>query len=146
MTDLFPLVGAVAAMLAVLLPVVLLQGKGLRREMDHLRTAMDHQVASVHAEVASLRTHVAAEMASLRTDVAAEIAGLRTHVAAEIAGVRAEVADLRRDLNARIDTLTTRVESLSERVARVEGALAGPWRPPANGNPAPAPSSVAAAT
>ena len=113
MTDLFPLVGAVAAMLAVLLPVVLLQGKSLRREMDHLRTMMDHQ-----------RT----EMASLRTDVAAEIAG-----------VRAEVADLRRDLTARIDTLTTRVEGLSERVARVEGALAGPWRPP-NGNPAAAPA------
>ena len=142
MTDLFPLVGAVAAMLAVLLPVVLLQGKGLRREMDHLRTTMDHQVASVHAEVASLRTHVAAEIAGVRADVAS----LRTDVAAEIAGVRTDVADLRRDLNARIDTLTTRVESLSERVARVEGALAGPWRPPANGNPAPAPSSVAAAT
>ena len=124
MTDLFPLVGAVAAMLAVLLPVVLLQGKGLRREMDHLRT-----------EMASLRTHVAAEIAGVRTDMVS----LRSDVAAEIAGVRTEVADLRRDLTARIDTLTTRVEGLSERVARVEGALAGPWRPP-NGNPAPAPS------
>ena len=43
----------------------------------------------------------------------------------------ADVAEVRRDLHA-----------LAERVARIEGALTGLWRPPANGNPAPAPSST----
>ena len=31
-----------------------------------------------------------------------------------------------------------RLHVLSHRVARVEGALTGPWRPPANGTPSPA--------
>ena len=39
--------------------------------------------------------------------------------------IRADVAELRRGLHA-----------LVERVARIEGALAGPWRP-ANGTPTP---------
>ena len=74
-TTLFGAVGAVAALLAVLLPVILTQGAALRREIDHLR-----------ADVASVR-------------------------------------------------------ALSDRVARIEGALTGPWRPPANGTPAPTPST-----
>ncbi len=45
--------------------------------------------------------------------------------------VRADVAEVRRDLQA----LTARVDSLAERVARIEGALTGPWRP-ANGTSA----------
>ena len=38
--------------------------------------------------------------------------------------IRADVGEVRRDLHA-----------LAERVARIEGALTGPWRPPANGPP-----------
>ena len=38
------------------------------------------------------------------------------------AGSRADVGEVRRDLHV-----------LSDRVARIEGALAGPWRPPAKG-------------
>lgn len=45
--------------------------------------------------------------------------------------IRADVGEVRRDLHA-----------LAERVARIEGALTGPWRPPANGPPA-APEPVA---
>ena len=48
-------------------------------------------------------------------------------------------------LEARIDALSRDVaevrrhlQALAERVARIEGALTGPWRPPANGTPAPA--------
>ena len=50
--------------------------------------------------------------------------------------IRADVGEVRRDLHA-----------LAERVARIEGALTGPWRPPANGGstPAPAPSVPAPA-
>ena len=83
MTDLFPLVGAVAAMLAVLLPVVLLQGKGLRREMDHQRT----------------------EMASLRTQVAAEIAGVR----ADVADLRRDLTARIDTLTTRVEGLSERV-------------------------------------
>ena len=50
-------------------------------------------------------------------------------VLAEVAAVRGDVAEVRRDVHA-----------LAERVARIEGAMS-PWRPPANGTPAPAPSS-----
>lgn len=39
--------------------------------------------------------------------------------------VVAEIGEVRRDVHA-----------LAERVARIEGAM-NPWRPPANGNPAP---------
>ena len=31
-----------------------------------------------------------------------------------------------------------RLHVLSDRVARIKGALTGPWRPPANGTPSPA--------
>ena len=80
LTTLFGAVGAVAAMLAVLLPVILTQGAGLRREIHTLRV---------------------------------------------------DVGEVRRDLHA-----------LSDRVARIEGALTGPWRPP-NGAPAPPSGSTA---
>ena len=49
----------------------------------------------------------------------------------ELDQVRSVVAEVRHALQA----LTTRVDSLAERVARIEGALTGPWRP-ANGAPA----------
>ncbi len=45
----------------------------------------------------------------------------------ELDHVRADVADVRRDLR-----------NLGERVARIEGALTGPWRQPANIPDAPA--------
>ena len=47
--------------------------------------------------------------------------------------IRGSVAEVRTDLRA----LTARVDAVAERVARIEGAMSGPWRPqPANGNPA----------
>ena len=48
-------------------------------------------------------------------------------VADALAGTRAELGEVRRDVHA-----------LAERVARIEGALTGPWRP-TNGSPATAP-------
>ena len=49
---------------------------------------------------------------------------LAADLAATRAEVRGDVAEVRRDLHA-----------LAERVARMEGALTGPWRP-TNGSPA----------
>ena len=34
-----------------------------------------------------------------------------------------------RELSRRVDDLARRVDDLAQRVARIEGALAGPWRP-----------------
>ena len=93
LTTLFGAVGTVAAMLAVLLPVIRAQGASLRRELDHLR----------------------ADLGNLHADV------------------RALTADVR--------ALTARVDGLAERLARIEGAITGPWRP-SNGAPAPTPPST----
>ena len=96
LTTLFGAVGTVAAVLAVLLPVILTQGASLRREIDAVR----------------------GEMGTLRANVGT---------------LRGEVAEVRHDLHA-----------LSDRVARIEGALIGPWRPPANGGASdPVPPAVA---
>ena len=46
----------------------------------------------------------------------------RTELRADVADVRRDVAEVRRDL-----------DDLGERVARIEGALTGPWRAPTNG-------------
>lgn len=109
-TTLLAAVGAVGAMLAVLVPVIRAQGAGLRREIDALRT-----------DQAATRTELRGEMAELRREVKADIAELRREV-------RADIAALRSDLH-----------GLTERVARIEGSFSGPWRPPANGSPAPSP-------
>ena len=50
----------------------------------------------------------------------------------ELGHVRGDVTEVRRDLHA-----------LSDRVARIEGALTGPWRPPANGGAAATPAASA---
>ena len=55
------------------------------------------------------------------------------------AGIRRELDHLRADVH----DLRNRVDALTERVARIEGALTGPWRP-ANGAPAPSPPPEAA--
>ena len=104
--------GVVAAMLAVLLPVIVTQGKSLRRELDHLRG----DVAEVRGDLRSLTT---------RVDALAE----------RVAHVEAGMRSLD-DRTARIETAML---AHGERVARIEGALTGPWRPPTNGTPAPNP-------
>ena len=68
----------------------------------------------------------------------ARIDALATDLSATRTELRADVAEVRRDLITRTDRLTDDLHALAERVARMEGALAVPWRP-ANGTPAPAP-------
>ena len=52
--------------------------------------------------------------------------------------IRAQGASLRREIEGQGASLRRDLHILSDRVARIEGALSGPWRPPANGTPAPA--------
>ena len=54
---------------------------------------------------------------------------IEARIEARLDALAADVGEVRRDLHA-----------LAERVARIEGALTGPWRPPANGTPAPVPN------
>ena len=54
--------------------------------------------------------------------------------------IRKEVTEVRRDLHAEATAIRADLHALAERVARIEGAMTGPWRPPANGNPAAAPT------
>ena len=78
------IVGVGVALLAVLVPVVVLQSRRLEQHIDAVADALT----------------------ATRTEL------------------RSDVAEVRRDLHA-----------LAERVARIEGALTGPWRP-TNGSPA----------
>ena len=123
-TLLFSGVAAVAAMLAVLLSVIMLQGKSLRREIDTLSGRMDGLAGDVKAM-------------NGRVDVlTGEVNALTGRV--DAMNGRMDI------LTGRVDAVAVRVEGVSERVARIEGALTGPWRPPANGNPASAPTGVEA--
>ena len=140
LTVLLAAVGAVAAILAVLVPVVMLQGKNLRREITLLSNRVDANataLAGVRAEVTDLRADMAANATDLRANMAANATDLRADIAANAAALRADLAEVRRELHTRMDSLTARVDAVSERTARIEGALTGPWGPPANGNPAP---------
>ena len=87
------IIGAAVGMLAVLVPLLLAQG----RRIDAL----------------------AADLAATRAEL------------------RGDVAEVRRDLHAEATAIRADVHALAERVARIEGAMSGPWRPPANGALAP---------
>ena len=78
------------------------------------------------------RASRAAAGASLRREIDA-VRGEMETLRANVGTLRGEVAEVRHDLHA-----------LSDRVARIEGALTGPWRPPANGGASdPVPPAVA---
>ena len=115
--------GVGVALLAILVPIVVAQGRRLDQRLDvvaaELRRALD-------AQGESLRAAMDAQGESLRAATDAQGASLHR----EIDALRADVGELRRDVHA-----------LSDRVARIEGALTGPWRPPTNGTPASAPPS-----
>ena len=112
--------GTVAALLAVLLPVIRAQGSNLRRQIeaqgDDLRREIEKQGESLHREIEGQGETLRRELDTLRGDLRADVASMR-----------ADMGEVRRDLHA-----------LSDRVARIEGTLTGPWRP-TNGSPAAAP-------
>ena len=65
---------------------------------------------------------------------------LHGRLAADLKATRTElhgdVAEVRRDLHAEATAIRVDLHALAERVARIEGVLTGPWRPPANASPA----------
>ena len=71
--------------------------------------------------------------------MAADLSATRTEL-------RADVAEVRRDLHAEATAIRADLHALAERVARIEGAMSGPWRPPTNGTPASAPGTPPDAT
>ena len=83
----------------------------------------------IRAQGSNLRRQIEGQGTNLRR----ELDTLRGDLRADVAALRADVGEVRRDLHA-----------LSDRVARIEGAMTGPWRP-ANGTPAAAPTPPAAA-
>ena len=83
----------------------------------------------IRAQGSNLRRQIEGQGTNLRR----ELDTLRGVLRADVAALRADVGEVRRDLHA-----------LSDRVARIEGAMTGPWRP-ANGTPAAAPTPPAAA-
>ena len=77
--------------MAVLVPVILVQGKSLRREIDSQGAALRREIDALRTDVSDVRS----DMAAVRTDI----------------------------------------HAVSDRVARIEGAMTvGAWRP--NGAPA----------
>ena len=102
------IVGVGVGLLAVLVTVVMAQGASLRR--------------TIEAQGVALRNAIEAQ--GVATDKAIEAQG--ASLSREIDALRADVGELRRD-----------VHGVSDRVARIEGAMSGPWRPPTNGTPAP---------
>jgi chromosome segregation ATPase len=115
LTTLLGIIGAVATMLAVLLPVIRAQGTSLRREItaqgESLRREIDAQAKKIDEQGESLRREISEQGVGLRR---------------EIDALRGDVAELRRD-----------VHDLSDRVSRIEGLLSIPART-TNGAPAPA--------
>ena len=48
----------------------------------------------------------------------------------------ADLTATRADVHAEATAIRADVHALAEWVARIEGAMSGPWRPPSNGTPA----------
>ena len=87
---------------------------------------------SVIVAVVGVGVGLRAVLVPLLLTLAAGIRGELDHVRGEVGDVRRDVSEVRRDLR-----------DLGERVARIEGALTGPWRPPANGGSTPSPAPPA---
>ena len=67
---------------------------------------------------------VRSEINGLRTEFRSDINGLRSEFNNELNGLRSEINGLRSEING----LRSEVRALGERVARIEGQLAGPPR------------------
>ena len=75
-------------------------------------------------------------MLYLHGRLAADLTATRAELSGDVASVRADVASVRAAVHAEATASRAAVHALAERVARIEGAMSGPWRPPSNGTPA----------
>jgi len=114
--------------------------EGLRAENAELRAEIVELRTELRAEIAELRTELRAEIAELRTELRAEIAELRTELCAEIAELRTEVREGFATASVERQEIRRDVQSLAERVARLEGAI--PFLSPRRKSPPP-PASAA---
>ena len=67
----------------------------------------------------TLAAGIRGDLDTLRNEMRGDLDTLRNEMRGDLDTLRGDVAEARRDLHA-----------LGERVARIEGTLAGPWRPP----------------
>lgn len=111
-------VGCSVAILAVMVTLHV----RLTADVAELRRELRGEVAEVRGDMAELRREVRGDVARVRGDMAE----LRTELRGDMAEVRGDMAELRGDLAA----LRRDVASQGERLARIEGAVLGPWRPP----------------
>ena len=111
-------VGCSVAILAVMVSLHV----RLTADVAELRRELRGEVAGVRGEVAGVRGEVAevrGEVAEVRREVRGDLAEVRRELRGDLAEVRGDLAALRRD-----------VAGQGERLARIEGAVLGPWRPP----------------
>ncbi len=123
---------SLVAILAVGVSLAALMLTGLRSVRAEIR--------DVRAEIGGVRTELRDEIAELRTELRAEIAELRTELRAEIAELRTELRDGLAAASAERQAIRREVQSLAERVARLEGAV--PFLTPRKESSAP-PASAA---
>ena len=104
-------VGCSVAILAVMVSLHV----RLTADVAELRRELRGEVAGVRGEVAGVR----GDLAEVRSELRGDLAEVRSELRGDLAEVRGDLAALRRD-----------VASQGERLARIEGAVLGPWRPP----------------
>ena len=108
--------------------------------MSPALTTLFGAVGTVAAVLVVLLPVIRAQGAAQRR----ELDTLRGDIRADVALLRADVAEVRREQRADMAAVRADLHALAERVARIEGAFSGPWRPPANGD-ASSPAAPAAA-
>ncbi len=125
----------------VSLAALMLTGlRSVRAEIRDVRAEIGGVRTGLRDEIAELRTELRAEIAELRTELRAEIAELRTELRDEIAELRTELRDGLAAASAERQAIRQDVQSLAERVARLEGAV--PFLTPRRESSAP-PASAA---
>lgn len=132
--EVIAIVGVGMVLLAVLVPLNLAQA----RRFEAVATDLGHRIEAVASDVATTRTEISADLAEVRRELREDLSEVRREV-------RNDLAELRREVRTDAAEVRTDLHVLSDRVARIEGALTGPWRP-ANGPPSPPPSAPPEAT
>ena len=116
--DALPLIGALAAICAPVLALVVII-IGFFNLMNDLRTEM----AGMRAEMVALRTEIRADMAATRAELKADVAALRADQIALRAELKADIRVLSEDVvELKVDTaqIKVRVEEIAKRLPDLE--------------------------